>query len=527
MNNVIPKINGDIQQTHFLKLPDTFGIYSNENIEGIIEVFAKRMELNVRISQDRDNAFIDININDCLDNEEYTASIQENKIYIEAGDEKGIIWALTTIAELNDGGIIPTCKINDKPRYEHRGILIDCSRHFFEKAEIKKIIEELSKVKINYLHWHLTNDQGWRIESEKYPMLHEQGEGKYYSKADIIEIVDFAKVRGITIIPEIDMPGHTRSIVSAYPQYSCSQKEVKLARYGGIYPVILCPGREETFKFVREVLDEVIPLFPGKYWHIGADEAPKHEWIKCPLCQKRMKEEKLKNEDELQNYFINRIKGMIREKGKIPVAFDDCLVAKKIDRDALIQEWMPTRGNLIVEHASNGGKFIYSDMMDIYYDYPEAMTNMERSYKVRPAINDRDYSDDSAFTGFEACVWTENIETNEDLEKHIFPRIYALAENGWTKEEYKDYEDFNKRLNNRKKSTYVCLGAGDPKGDERKLEAARFIKAMGNRIPEDEKKETVEPDVVDEKFNQLFGAKLLNSHGDARELMSLAATIES
>lgn len=530
--NIVPYPGKTTLKENYIKLPMKISIYIGGFSYWCIKAYEKRTALTghtLSVIENKDQAFICCNKKD-LDNEEgYILEISCNGIQINASTERGIIWALTSLYQMTSiNGMIPEAEISDAPRYRHRGLHIDCARHFFHKNEIKKILEEVSQFKMNSFHWHLSNDQGWRIEVEKYPLLYKQCGSSYYSKKDIAEIVEFAKERGIDIIPEIDMPGHTRAVLSAYPEYSCSQNKVKMAEYGGIYPVILCPGREETFSFVQNLLDEIIPMFPGNAYHIGADEAPKHEWKKCPLCQKRIRDEKLENENGLQGYFIQRVKRIAEKHGKTVYAFDDCLDVNGFADGLIIQEWMVTRQQKVAAYVKQGGSFIYSDMMDIYYDYPAAMSNMERSYTVKPELADKDFSDNPFFLGFEACVWTEHISEEKELEKKIFPRIYALAENGWTCEDGKDYKSFKERLsvlNEKKKheeTETVANGNGDPEGEERRKEAVHFIRTLNSRIPEDAAKDTVEPDVTDEEFNRVFGIKMLNAHGDAMELMELA-----
>ena len=227
--------------------------------------------------------------------EAYDLTISTAGIQATASSEAGIIWALTTVFCLLREGQLPCCTIQDQPAFPHRGVLLDCARHFFSCAEVKRVIEGISLAKINVLHWHLSDDQGWRIESKRFPLL-QQTSGAYYTQQEIREIVEFARVRGVEILPELDMPGHTAGILAAYPQYSCSGKTVSLARTGGIYPIILCPGREETFRFLQMLLEEILPLFPGPRFHIGGDDfvlvtRPEHVERMClaaTRCFKRL-----------------------------------------------------------------------------------------------------------------------------------------------------------------------------------------------------------------------------------------------
>ncbi len=249
--------------------------------------------------------------------EEYALCVATNGIQMKAGGARGVIYALATVYQLMDGGInVPCCEIHDKPRLAYRGLSLDCVRHFFPAAEVKRIIEQISLVKMNVLHWHLTDDQAWRIESKRCPKLHQQFGEEYFTQEDVKDIVAYAAARGVDVIPEIEMPGHASALLSVYPQYSCSGKQVQPATCGGIYPVILCAGEESVYDFIRDLLDELCPLFPAQRFHIGGDEAPKKEWKKCPRCQQKMKDEGLASEADLQGYFSNRVIEMLRAHGK-------------------------------------------------------------------------------------------------------------------------------------------------------------------------------------------------------------------
>ncbi|MCL2299166.1 MAG: family 20 glycosylhydrolase, partial [Firmicutes bacterium] len=223
-----------------------------------------------------------------------------NGIQIEAAAEQGLCWALVTLYTLIDGGQAPCCDITDRPQHGYRGILLDCVRHFFPVETVKAFIEAISLAKINTLHWHLTNDQGWRIESKLFPQLHENNAPEYYTQDEIRDIVAFAAARGVEVMPEVDLPGHTTSILSVWPELGCAGKKVRLGDAPGIYSVILCAGKEAVFDLLLPLLEEVAALFPSPLFHLGGDEAPKGEWLACPDCRRRMEEENLLTAEELQ-----------------------------------------------------------------------------------------------------------------------------------------------------------------------------------------------------------------------------------
>ena len=329
----------------------------------------------------------------------------------------------------------------EKPHFAHRGLLLDCVRHFFPVSEIKRVIEQMALVKLNALHWVLTNDQGWRMESRFFPRLNEIG-GPYYSYDEVRDVVSFAGQRGIEVIPEIDMPGHMTALLAAYPEYSCTGQPVKLATSGGIYPVILCAGQEKTYTLIESILEEILPLFPGKHIHIGGDEAPKRQWKKCPHCQRWMRDEGLANEDALEGYFLNRVIRMLAKHGKQAICWNEALMGNNLDTSTTIQYWTVDHADETKHFLQKGGKVIYSDMFSYYLDYPHLCTPLRRVYEDTQVLDDVDVSD--KIEGVECCLWTEHIETVEQLEQHLFPRLYAFADMAWNGS--RDYDDFLRRL---------------------------------------------------------------------------------
>ena len=405
-------------------------------------------------------------------------------IQIEAATEQGLGWALVTLVMLIDGEQVPCCDIIDQPKYKYRGILLDCVRHFFPLETVKAFIDALSMVKINRLHWMLTNDQGWRIESKLFPQLHENNAPEYYTQDEIREVVAFASARGIEIVPEVDVPGHTTAILSVWPELGCQGKKVRLGDAPGIYSVILCPGKEAVFELLLPLLEEMAALFPSPLFHLGGDEAPKSEWRACPDCQQRMKELGLASEEELQGWFTARLAEHMRGLGKRVVCWNESLLSAHLQQetpDLIAQYWaeMHTEGPS-KQFWENGGEMIFSDYLRVYLDQPHGSNPMSTVYGYAPGLPYYTPKEPLPALGLEACVWTEYIATPEKLAQMTFPRAYALAEATWTEPARKDYADFRRRLD-----VFLARFPGmgftppalcDPKGFERYRERARFMK---------------------------------------------------
>lgn len=444
-----------------------------------------------------------------LEREAYALHVRPQMISVRAADEQGVIWALTTAALLCTESGICCCEITDAPRYHHRGLNLDCARHFFAAAEVKKIIEEISLVKMNVLHWHLTDDQGWRIESKRFPRLHETS-GVYYTQEEIRQIVEYARVRGVEIIPEIDMPGHSSSFLAAYPQYSCFGQEVRLAASGGIFSVILCPGKDETFTVLTALLDEIVGLFPGPRFHIGGDEAPKAEWRKCPDCNRRMQELGL-SEEELQGYFTQRICDHLKKHGKIPVCWNETLLASNYPKAVQIQYWTLQHRKVMEHFTETGGSWIYSDTLELYLDYPYAMSSMKKIYGTVPHLGKKDFSSDPGLLGMEACLWTEHISQPQKLEQMLFPRLHALAEIAWSGK--RTYSEFCMRLTKfirTKLHSGICYkeqSGWDPKGKVRHTEAFRFLAQLNSGMSPEVREQTVKSAAPSKEFAMSFMKK--------------------
>ena len=376
--------------------------------------------------------------------------------------------------------------------YNYRSLHLDCARHFFSVETVKKVIEGISYADLNVLHWHLSDDHAWRIESKKFPKLHESS-GQYYTQVQIREIIDYAKERGIDVIPEIDMPGHNLALLSVFPEYSCKGEPVTPAKARGVYKTILCAGKEETYTFVEELLDEMIPLFDSQYFHIGGDEAPKDEWKACPYCNTKMKKLWLTNYEDLQGHFTSEICKILKKHGKTPICWNDALLASNLPEDIVVQYWTVDYAKQMSNFVEKGGKWIYSDMFELYLDYPHSMIPLKKVYDFSPHLYKYTRQKMDNLIGYEACTWTEHIDNEKDLCEHIFPRVFAMAEraNG---EVHTDYEAFKERVREKVKLLekagipYTKEEWWDPKGKERRDEALDFYFNMSAGVDEEEAK---------------------------------------
>lgn len=388
--------------------------------------------------------------------DEYEIEIKDGNLSVKYSDEQGKFYAEKTLLQLkNSGEKIPDCIIKDSPLFSHRGFMLDPCRHFLTVKEIKKIIDAAAYLKMNVFHWHLSDDQGFRIESKKFPLLNEIGSyrknslfgrtnerkphGGFFTHEEIKDIVKYCTERHIDVIPEIDLPGHTIAIIASYPELSCRKEKIDVCMKQGIFPEILCAGNEKVYEFLFELLDEIIPLFPSEYFHIGGDEVPKKNWKNCECCNKKIREESLKNFDELQGYFMNRIEKFLLSRNKTPIMWNDTLKSRKINsKTTVIQHWLHDK-KIMEDFIADGGKYIESDFFHFYSDYPYHMTPLKKVYDFE-AVKTKN------LLGIETPAWSEYIRDFDKLSFMLFPRICAVAEIGWTKNENKNYERFYENL---------------------------------------------------------------------------------
>lgn len=446
--NLIPKINGNTTWTNEkceINLPIPY--------EGECS-FSSQFSLQ-KVKKDFSGVILSFEDDELLSEEGYLLEIQPDRINIRSRTEAGKYYGMQTLAFLieQEKGSLTCGKIEDAPKFGYRGFMIDVSRHFFTVEEVKKIINQCAKYKLNKFHWHLSDDQGFRIESKKFPELIQIGSIRkeddgaitkgFYTQKEIRDIISYSAERQIEVIPEIDMPGHTSAMIASYPELSCSGKAAEVKNKGGIYTQILCAGNEKTMRFIYELLDEIVPLFPGRYFHIGGDEAPKREWKTCKHCQQLIQHKHLCGEEELQAYFTTKIAHYLQQKGKTVIGWNDILMSGKTE-NMVAQYWNEPGQGYSYEEAKKGQKFIFSNSNVCYMDYPYCMVTLKGTYSFEPNIQGNTDIPTAQILGLEAPVWTEYIETEEKLEKQIFPRLQALAENAWSNE--KDYEDFLRRV---------------------------------------------------------------------------------
>lgn len=396
-----------------------------------------------------------------LGEEAYRLSVTSEGITIFYGDAQGKICGQTTLRQLRQqyGNVIPCMEVEDQPALHYRSFHIDCARHFFPLDELKKMIEMAAYFKFNRFRWHFSDDQGWRIESKAFPRLHEIGayrtgdhfgnyssnepEGGYYTRDEVRELVAFCRERGIEIVPDVDIPGHAKAILAAYPELSCTGETVEVETKPGIFREILCAGKEDVYTFLETLLDDLQELFPGEYFHIGGDETPKGQWRECPRCQAKMKAEGLISFQQLQGYMNNRIAAYLARRGRKAICWNEAANGDNLDTAVTVQYWAEDKAHHVANHAAKGGKVILSPMMSAYCDYPHAFIFVKslHSLDVSPAELPKE-----SVIGTECLVWTEYIRDVQYLESRAWPRFCANAEAGWCGSARPTYEDFCERL---------------------------------------------------------------------------------
>lgn len=401
----------------------------------------------------------DLVIDGVQNDESYTLDVNEQGISVKAKTDAGVLYAYVTLCQLlfNYNFEIPYCSIKDYPRFSYRGFMLDVGRYFMPLQDIRKLIDLCVLHKINKFRLHITEDQGWRMEIKKYPLLTLKGSIRkgtnfshtkhsgFYTQTQLKDLVSYCKEKNVELIPEIDMPGHTQSALACYPFLSCFDRDIPVAHHWGVKHDIMCAGKESTFEFIENVLDEVCEVFDSEYIHIGGDEAPKTRWKLCPHCQQRIKDEGLKNEEELQSYFTNRIFEYLRSKGKKAIMWNEASPTGVTEKEIIWQLWeYPKNKEAIFNEFEQGRPYINSDSMRCYLDLPEKTVPLKNSYDFDPVITE----DKSRIVGVEACLWSEYVPTYKKAIHMTLPRLCALSEVMWTDTDktQKDYRAFLKRL---------------------------------------------------------------------------------
>lgn len=427
---------------------------------------------------------IALSLLETLAEEEYMLDILPSGIAIKGGSPRAVFYGLQSLLQIISatevaGGSVTLAAVNiaDKPHFEYRGGMLDVCRHIFTVDEVKQYIDILALHKLNKFHWHLTEDQGWRIEIKRYPELSKVSAyrnqtlvgrnrrsktydntvyGGIFTQDQVREVVAYAAERYIDVIPEIEMPGHAVAALTAYPHLGCTGGPYEVWTRWGISEDIFCAGKEETFEFIENVLAEVIELFPYKYIHIGGDEAPRTAWKKCPHCQQRIQNEGLKDEDQLQSYFMERVERWLAERGKSIIGWDEILEGG-ISKSATVMSWRGSKGGIAA--AKLGNYVVMSPNTHCYIDYyqtknpkanGEPLANgrfpvtLKVAYDLDPYQGLNEYQQ-QFIKGVQMNLWTEYISTFDHAQHMILPRIAALAETGWSYSN-KDYNDFARRM---------------------------------------------------------------------------------
>ena len=472
-------------------------VYDNQDSRRSLELFAQDLEELVGIrpsvaagtSEDaKDNVYFTLGLQDG-GKEAYTINVSSDGILVRAVAPEGIYRATRTLlksvgTEKTSSVEFPSAEVSDWPRFGYRGLMLDVSRHFSDVEMVKRTIDMLALHQLNIFHWHLTDDQGWRIEIKSHPELTEVGawrddtvvgrylggtdyptdgkrHGGFYTQEQIREIVAYAKERYIEIIPEIDLPGHTSAVLAAYPQLGCEDKEYKVANRWGVIRDVLCAGNPASLDLFKDIMDEVCDLFPGKYIHLGGDECVKDRWKACPKCQRKIRELGLKDvgryskEDYLQSWFMGEVASYVQSKGKRVIGWDEILEGVPMD-DSVIMSWRGTEGGITA--ARMGHDVVMTPTSDMYFDQSQTLAsqleeipvggfiNVMKVYSYEPLPASLTPEQQKHILGCQANVWCEYMPEERIRQYQILPRLAALSEVQWTMPERKNYKDFLKRL---------------------------------------------------------------------------------
>lgn len=474
----------------FLFHPDSTLWTSHKSLESDVTVFIQEVQqtsglkLSSKVATKAPTSGCFISLDQKYNADEYTLDITTSGITIKGGSGAGVLYALETLRQIvslankNSAGALelPVVSIKDKPRFSWRGMHLDVSRHFMPVSFVKKYIDYLALYKLNIFHWHLTDDQGWRIEIKKYPKLTSIGAwrngtlighyndnippkfdsvryGGFYTQAEIKEVIEYAAKKHITIVPEIELPGHASAAVAAYPELSCAGKQIEVIKNWGVFEDVFCP-KPHTMKFLQDVLSEVIALFPSKYIHIGGDECPKKAWKECKHCQALIKSKKLKNEDELQSYVIKEIEKFVNKKGRQIIGWDEILEGG-LAPNAAVMSWRGTEGG--IHAAKEHHKVVMSPTSHCYFDYYQSQSPneplaiggylpLEKVYSYEPLPTELTKEQQQYIWGAQGNIWTEYLPTPEKVEYMLLPRLLALAEFVWSAPEKKNFASFVKKV---------------------------------------------------------------------------------
>lgn len=491
--NIIPTPVSLTQKEGNFKLNKSTKIYaSTPEAKTVAEFFAAKMnaatgyQIQVTDGQSADGISLAIDSGLAVNDEGYALDVTPNNVQIKAKTPQGLFYGMQSFmqllpAEIESATVVkgiawtaPAVSVKDEPRFGYRGVMLDPCRHFIPVENIKKQLDVLALFKINRMHWHLTDDQGWRIEIKKYPKLTEIGSkridgegteyGGFYTQEQVKEIVKYAADRFITIVPEIELPGHEMAAIAAYPELSCKGEPGTPRIIWGVEDIVMCAGKEEPFKFMEDVITEVAPLFPGEYFHIGGDECPKTSWKNCPLCQARIRKEGLKGdkqhtaEEKLQSYFVQRMEKVVNKLGKKMIGWDEILEGG-LAPTATVMSWRGEQGGIAAASMNHdvimtpGSAGMYLDQYQGDYKINPVtiggFATIEKVYSYNPVPDTLAKIGKGNFIkGVQCNNWSEYMYNTDLMEYRIYPRVLAVSEIAWTPLERKDYKDFERRLDN-------------------------------------------------------------------------------
>lgn len=494
--SIIPLPNSIVETSSAFVLPEkcTIGVTDKSLIPAadyLVSILSKSTGYQFSVTEGKGD--INLSLADSGKEGSYSFVSTKNSVSISGSSYAGVIYGIETLRQLLPSSIeskevisnmewaIPAVEIKDSPRFGWRGLMLDVSRHFYDKDEVKELLDLMALYKMNKFHWHLTDDQGWRVEIKKYPLLTEKGAwrkynshdktclelaqkndntdylipeekirvvegdtlyGGFYTQDDIKEIVSYAQVRGIDIIPEIDMPGHMLAAVSNYDGVSC----FKTTGWGTTFSSPICPGKESALEFCKNVYSEIIPLFPYKYIHIGGDEVEKTNWKKCPDCQKRIREKNLKSEEELQSWFIHEMEAFFNSQGKDMIGWDEILEGG-LSKTATVMWWRTWAKDAPMKTTSQGNHIIFTPNSQFYLDYEQDIKSLPNIYNYDPSAEFEQQPElINQVLGVQGNIWCEWIPSRERMQYMAAPRMLAIAELGWSDPKQKDWDGFKNRL---------------------------------------------------------------------------------
>ena len=420
---------------------------------------------NAILSGHRKGSRLIVELQDGLRPEQYSLQICADSIVVSAADRQGAAHGLATLRQLmeaNTGARLPRMSVTDYPRWGYRGAMIDCSRHFWTVEELKRIIRAMSLVKLNVLHLHLTDNQGWRLYLDRHPDVTGAGtyyydfperSGKYYTSGELKDMVAYAEARGIEVIPEVDMPGHCLALLAARPDLSCrggefetyqDEREQKDRKRLG--ENMVCVGNDDVFTFIGDMLDELVRIFPSEYIHMGGDEVSTHIWKTCPKCQARFRKEGMTDYVELQDYFTRRVGQMVRDRGRVMIGWEEINDRGAASADNLITIWQGNPSGILDKAVERDIDVIMCPKDPCYFDFGYTRNSSRKVYEWDPACGHTDSLSLSHIRGGQACLWTEFVPEPTDMQQMLFPRLCAVAEVLWSPAGARDWSSYQERM---------------------------------------------------------------------------------